>query len=94
MIIVLKKNHDPKQPASLLEWLNQKGLQVHTSVGVSNVILGIVGDTTEIDIELIEALDMVESVKRVQEPYKNANRKFHPEDTIVEVGQLKSAVVL
>ena len=59
---------------------------IHTSIGEANTILGLVGDTSQLDIDLIAALDIVEDVKRVQEPYKNANRKFHPEDTVVKVG--------
>ena len=71
---------------SLISWLQDKGITIHTSIGEANTILGLVGDTSKLDIDLISALDIVEDVKRVQEPYKNANRKFHPEDTVVKVG--------
>ena len=86
MIVILKPNPNPDQLESLKNWLLGKGIQIHTSLGTSQMILGLVGDTSTLDIDLISALDIAEDVKRVQEPYKNANRKFHPEDTIVPVG--------
>ena len=86
MIVILKQNPNPDQLESLKNWLLGKGIQIHTSLGTSQMILGLVGDTSKLDIDLISALDIVEDVKRVQEPYKNANRKFHPEDTVVPVG--------
>ena len=86
MIVILRPNPDQAQLESLIAWLSGKGIQIHTSVGMSRIILGLVGDTSTLDIDLIAALDIVEDVKRIQEPYKNANRKFHPEDTIVPVG--------
>ena len=87
MIVILKKNPNRDQLESLISWLQDKGIIIHTSIGESNTILGLVGDTSRLDIDLIAALDIVEDVKRVQEPYKNANRKFHPEDTVVQVGK-------
>ena len=86
MIVVLKQNPNPNQLDSLISWLQDKGIIIHTSLGAAHTILGLVGDTSSLDIDLIAALDIVEDVKRVQEPYKNANRKFHPEDTVVKVG--------
>ncbi len=86
MIVILKSNPNMDQLESLITWLKEKGIQIHTSIGTSHMILGLVGDTSSIDIDLIAALDIVEDVKRVQEPYKNANRKFHPEDTVIKVG--------
>lgn len=86
MIVILKPNPNEDQLESLKKWLLGKGIQIHTSVGMSHMILGLVGDTSTLDIDLISALDIVEDVKRVQEPYKNANRKFHPEDTVIPVG--------
>lgn len=86
MIVILKSNPDQAQLESLLAWLRDKGLQVHTSIGEAHTILGLVGDTARLDMDLIAALDIVEDVKRVQEPYKNANRKFHPEDTVIDLG--------
>ena len=86
MIVVLKHNPDPNQYEHLLNWLQSKNITVHPSLGAGNTVLGLVGDTAHLDIDLIMALGIVEDVKRVQEPYKNANRKFHPEDTVVKVG--------
>ncbi|MCE5342074.1 MAG: 3-deoxy-7-phosphoheptulonate synthase, partial [Eubacteriales bacterium] len=74
MIIILKKDHDPKQMENLKAWLVSQQLTIHESRGESHTILGLVGDTTAVDIDLLRALDIVEDVKRVQEPYKNANR--------------------
>ncbi len=86
MIVVLKRNPNQTQLDYLINWLESKNIQIHTSVGNSHLILGLVGDTSKLDADLISALDIVEDVKRVQEPYKNANRKFHPEETIIKVG--------
>ena len=86
MIVILKHNPNRDQLDSLISWLQDKGIIIHTSIGAANTILGLVGDTSQLDIDLIAALDIVEDVKRVQEPYKNANRKFHPEDTVIQVG--------
>ena len=89
MIVILKPNPNENQLKNLIAWLREKEIQVHTSIGESHMILGLVGDTSHLDIELIEALDIVEDVKRVQEPYKNANRKFHPEATVIRVGGIE-----
>ena len=85
MIVVLKQNPNPAQLESLITWLEEKHINVNKSVGTSHTILGLVGDTAAIDPDLISALEIVEDVKRVQEPYKHANRKFHPEPTVVTV---------
>ena len=89
MIVILKPNADKNQVAALENWILERGLVIHRSEGASSTLLGLVGDTSKIDIDLIGALEIVENVKRVQEPYKNANRKFHPEDTVVEIGDVK-----
>ena len=86
MVVILKNNPDKAQLDNLMVWLKNKGIDVHTTVGQSQTILGLVGDTSHLDIDLISALDIVEAVRRVQEPYKNANRKFHPQDTVIKVG--------
>ncbi len=85
MIVLLKKNPDQTQLDGLMKWLKDKNIQVQPTVGANQTILGLVGDTSAIDIDLISALDIVEDVRRVQEPYKKANRKFHPTDTIVKI---------
>lgn len=89
MIVVLKENPNPKQLANLKQWLTSQGVTIHESKGVGQTILGLVGDTTRIDIDLIQALDIVEDVKRIQAPYKNANRQFHPLDTVVDINGVK-----
>ncbi len=89
MIVILKEHPNPKQLDNLKAWLTSMGLRIHESDGVNHQILGLVGDTSRVDIDLIQALDIVEDVKRIQEPYKNANRKFHPLDTVVSVGDVK-----
>ena len=86
MIVVLKPNPNPDQVQGFITWLESKGISVHKSVGVNETIFGLVGDTASLDIGLISALDIVEDVKRIAEPYKDANRKFHPEDTVIPVG--------
>lgn len=85
MIVVIKKNQNPKQIENLTNWIKGLGLGIHASEGENSTIIGLVGDTSKVDIDLIRSLDIVESVSRIQEPYKNANRKFHPDDTIIDV---------
>ncbi len=84
MIIVLKPNQKQELVDTFVKKLTANyDVQVNTWVGTQSTVLGLIGDTTAIDAEYIEAQDFVESVKRVQEPYKKANRKFHPGDTVV-----------
>ncbi|MDD7458206.1 MAG: 3-deoxy-7-phosphoheptulonate synthase [Clostridia bacterium] len=89
MIITLKSPHDKEQTDSLISWIKGLGLDVHESNGVESTILGLIGDTSKVDIELIRSLDIVDSVNRIQEPFKNANRKFHPEDSVIDVSGVK-----
>ena len=89
MIILLKENANQKQVDSLSKWLRQSGFDLHVSVGANHTIIGLIGDTSTIDIDLISSLDVVEAVRRIQEPYKNANRKFHAADTVIDVGGAK-----
>ena len=89
MVVILKENPEEKQLQNLMNWLSAQGLEINVCKGQHQTILGLIGDTAGVDIELIKALDIVDEVKRVQEPYKNANRKFHPDDTVVEVGGVK-----
>jgi len=86
MVAVLKPGVTQAQINNLTAWFKGRGLDVHLSVGKFSTIIGLIGDTSQIDIELIEGLDIIESVKRVSEPFKSANRKFHPDDTVVEIG--------
>ena len=89
MVVILKSDPDQQQLDSLKQWLRSFHLEIHESQGVNSTILGLVGDTTVVDIDLLNALDIVEDVKRIQEPYKFANRKMHPEDTVVDAGGAK-----
>ena len=83
MVVVLKKGTTDEQLENLVSWLKTQGVEPDISRGTDITIVGLVGDVSHIDTELIEALDIVESVKRVSEPFKAANRKFHPDDTVV-----------
>ena len=85
MIAVLKHGTTPEQRQHLLAWLENMGLEVHVSEGKEITILGLVGDTSRVDMDLLSSLDIVESVKRVSEPFKKANRKFHPADTVINI---------
>jgi 3-deoxy-7-phosphoheptulonate synthase len=83
MIVVLKKGTSDEQLENLVAWLKAQGVEPDVSKGTDITIVGLVGDVSKIDTELIEALDIVEKVQRVSEPFKAANRKFHPDDTVV-----------
>ena len=89
MIVVLKRGVEEKKREQLIGWLKNQGLGVHISEGEYQTVLGLIGDTTRIDMDLIASLGIVDSVTRVTEPFKCCNRKFHPEDTVVEVGDVK-----
>ena len=85
MIILLRPDPDRLQYENLLGWLRSLGVKVHVTEGERQTVLGLIGDTSELDIELIRQLDIVEDVKRMTDPFKNVNRKFHPEDTEISV---------
>ena len=89
MIVIVKDSARPEQIEKLKENFESMGLQVHFSKGMNTTLLGLVGDTTSVDIGKIASLNIVEEVKRIQEPYKKANRKFHPEDSVVDVNGVK-----
>lgn len=89
MVVILKDNAEQKKVKTLTDWLENQGLAVHTVTGAYQTILGLIGDTSKVDTDLIEGLDIVAKVKRISEPYKNANRKFHPDDTVIDVGGVK-----
>ena len=89
MIAILKHGTTPQQTAHLVAWLKHQNLDVHISEGTEVTVLGLIGDTSRVDMELLSSLEIVESVKRVSEPFKQANRKFHPEDTIIQVGDAR-----
>ena len=85
MVIIIKQNYEQAQLDNLIKWVKQQGVEADLIVGTQSTILGLVGDTSKIDMNLLRTLDIVENVKRIQEPFKLANRKFHPDDTIVDV---------
>ena len=89
MIAVLKHGTTPQQTEHLVAWLRNMNLDVHISQGQDITILGLIGDTSRVDMELLGSLEIVDSVKRVSEPFKQANLKFHPNDTIVKIGNVK-----
>ena len=89
MIVVLKHGAEPDKREQLIGWLKNQGLGVHVSEGAYQTVLGLIGDTARVDMDLIESLSIVDSVKRVTEPFKCCNRKFHPDDMIVQVGDVK-----
>lgn len=89
MIAVLKHDTTPAQKEHLIRWLKNMNLDVHVSDGAEVTVLGLIGDTSRVDMDLLKSLEMVETVKRVSEPYKQANRKFHPQDTVIQVGNAK-----
>ena len=86
MIAIIKQDADRTSVDNLVSWIEKKGLQAHVSQGENELIIGLVGDTTKIDPFLLESMDIVERVQRVSEPFKKANRKFHPADTVVDCG--------
>ena len=86
MIAILRKDAPQDAVDHLLGWIHKKGLETHVSHGANETIVGLVGDTTRIDPFLLESMDIVERVQRVSEPFKKANRKFHPQDTVVDCG--------
>ena len=89
MIIVLKPNCNSEQVKDLKKWLQSMGLEMHESIGESQTIIGLIGDTSVVDMDLIRSLDIVEKVQRIQEPFKNANRKFNEDDTVVSIEDVK-----
>lgn len=89
MIAVLKQGTTPAQTTHLIEWLKGMSLDVHISEGAHVTILGLIGDTSRVDMDLLKSLEIVADVKRVSEPYKQANRKFHPNDTVIQCGSAK-----
>lgn len=89
MVVILKDRAEQSKVKNLTDWLENQGLSVHSVVGQYQTILGLIGDTSKVDIDLIQGLDIVENVKRISEPYKNANRKFHPDDTVIDVNGVK-----
>ncbi len=89
MIAVLKSSATAQQVANLAEWFEKQGIRVNETKGEYCTVLGLIGDTTRVDMDLLQGLDIIESVTRISDPFKKANRKFHPEDTVVDIGGVK-----
>jgi len=89
MIAVLKSTVAKEQKEHLISWLKAQNLDVHISEGKDYTVLGLVGDTSRIDPDLLASLEIVQSVRRVSEPYKKCSRKFQPEDSVIEVAGAK-----
>ncbi len=89
MFAILKEGTTDQQRDSLCDWFRSMGLEVHLSKGQYKTIIGLIGDTSKVDIDLVASLNMIETVKRITEPYKNANRKFHTNDSVINIGGIK-----
>ncbi|MDO5042227.1 MAG: 3-deoxy-7-phosphoheptulonate synthase [Slackia sp.] len=89
MIAIVREGLAPEGLKELCDYLQSQNVQPHVIVGEKQTVVGLIGDTTSIDIHLLESMDQVAAVRRVSEPFKKANRKFHPDDTVIEVGGVK-----
>ena len=92
MIAVLKHGVSNEQRDNLITWLRSQKVDVHISEGAYQTVLGLIGDTSKIDMDLLSGLDIIDTVMRVTEPFKSANRKFHPDDSVITVGSGENAV--
>ena len=92
MIIVLKQHAPDEKVKAFCNELQTMGYQINDSMGSDTHILGLIGDTKALSESWVLANPVVETCRRVSEPYKKANRKFHPDDTVVEVGDKKIKV--
>jgi len=89
MIVIIKKDANEKSVENLVSWLENQKLHVNVNKGVYQTVLGLIGDTHSLNSELVSGMDIVERVQRISEPYKKANRKFHTDDTVVDMGGYK-----
>jgi len=89
MILILNRNYEERQFNMLINWLEAKNIDPRVWNGTEETIVGLIGDTSSIDTDMLESMDIVNSVKRVSEPYKSSNRKFHPHDTLINAGGAK-----
>ena len=92
MIAVLKNGVTKAQRDKLIEWIEAQHVRVQVTEGEYQTIIGLIGDTSRIDVGLLASLDFIEKISRVSEPFKSASRRFHPDDTIVEVGEGENKV--
>lgn len=88
-MIIVCKNSTETEIKNLTDKFEDLGFRTHLSTGTETTIIGLIGDTSKIDVEDVAALDIVEKVQRVSEPYKLVNRKFHNEDTVIDVNGVK-----
>ena len=86
MIAIVKETATQDQLDHFVSWIEGRGFKTNVSQGDNETIVGIIGDTTQIDPFLLESMDIIERVQRVSEPFKKANRKFHPEDSVIDCG--------
>ncbi len=86
MIAVVRQSATQEQLDHFISWIEGRGFKTHVSQGENEIVVGIIGDTSRIDPFLLESMDIIERVQRVSEPFKQANRKFHPEDTVIDCG--------
>lgn len=89
MIVIVREAVAPEGLDELCGYLRSQNVQPHVIIGEKQTVVGLIGDTTSIDIHHLESMDQVAAVRRVSEPFKKANRKFHPDDTVIEVGGVK-----
>jgi 3-deoxy-7-phosphoheptulonate synthase len=89
MIIVLKQGVEQEKIDSLKKWLKERGLEVSPIYGTEKTVLGLVGDTSHLSVDEVSMHEAAEKVLKVQEPYKKANRKFHPENTVIKIGSVE-----
>ncbi len=85
MIAVLKNGVTQKQIDSFCDWIKAQGVGVHVYNGEFQTVVGLIGDTTKIDADMLSGLDIVDSVKRISDPFKSANRKFHPDNSVIDI---------
>ncbi|WRS28468.1 3-deoxy-7-phosphoheptulonate synthase [Oscillospiraceae bacterium MB08-C2-2] len=85
MIVIIKPNTPEEKFQQFISWVESMDLSTHISHGHGTTLVGLVGDTSAIDLNMVKSISIVEDVKRIQEPYKNANRKMHPDDTILNI---------
>lgn len=87
MIAVLKNGVTEAQKNNLVKWFRSQNLDVHISEGKMQTVIGLIGDTSKVDIDMLNGLEIIESVTRISDPFKCANRRFHPNDTVIEAGE-------
>ena len=85
MIAVLRNSTTKQQIDNFCEWIRSQGVDAHLFEGEFQTVVGFIGDVSKIDADMVAGLDIVESVKRISDPFKSANRKFHPDDSVIDI---------